>query len=147
MAVQHSKDLIIGRKELAHIAEARLQESRALHAKGHHMGSMFLGGCSLECYLKLAICHTLKLEGLPGAFKTHNLEALILYSGFQHNLHENLPVKRSFDQIVREWGGDGREKLLYRAPEALGKSKAETFTAALWDTNTGVIPWLRNLMS
>jgi len=47
---------------------------------------MFLGGCALECLLKAAICATLKLDGLPAAFKTHDLEALLLYSGFRGEL-------------------------------------------------------------
>lgn len=147
MAVHHSKNLIIGRNDLLGIADARLREAEQLLDKRQYAGAMFIGGCALECYLKVAICMTLKLDGLPTAFKTHNLEALVLYSGFQRDLHEAVSIKKSFDEIVNEWGVDGRESLLYRPPSELDDEKAKRFLDNLLDTAVGVIPWLRKLIS
>ncbi len=147
MGVEHSKNLVIGRNDLLGIADARLREAEQLSGNGQYAGAMFIGGCALECYLKAAICMTLKLEGLPTVFKTHNLEALVLYSGFQHDLHEAVSVKKSFDEIVKVWGVDGRKSLLYRSPSELDDEKAKEFLDSLWDTADGVIPWLRKLLS
>ena len=147
MPVSHSKNLIIRKEDLLEIGAARLRESELMLSDGQHAGSMFLGGCSLECYLKAAVCVTLKLDGLPAAFKTHDLEVLILYSGFQRDLQEEPPVKRSFDDIVAAWGMDGRKSLLYAAPSSVSVEKAKRFHLCLTGMEVGVIPWLRRHLS
>ena len=94
----------------------------------------FLGGCALECCLKVAICVTLKLDGLPAAFKTHDLEALLLYSGFRADLEAQRDIQKSLSAVVEQWRPDGREKLLYGQPSK-------------FDEKTGVLPWLQSRTS
>ena len=145
--VHHSKDFIITRAKLREIAEARLTEAERLYEQEHYACAMFLGGCALECYLKLATCCTLRLDGLPSAFKTHMLEALILYSGFQQDLQGKSTLKAAFDQIVEEWGVDGRQNLLYGSPSQFDRERAARFLTNLRDPRNGVLSWLKNLLS
>ncbi len=146
MAVHHSTHLIIGREALRVLGETGLTESFVLFQAGCYRGAMFAGGCALECFLKLAVCHTLKLDGLPNAFRTHNLEALVMYSGFRSVLYASTPVKQSFQLIVDEWGIDGRENLLYGAPELVDEHRTRDFLDALNGEGAGVIPWLRRML-
>jgi len=147
MTSPHSKKLVIPRDDLAQIAETRMLEADKLFELNLFAGSMFLGGSALECYLKLAICHTLKLDGLPGVFKTHNLEALILYTGFQRDLRSDSRIRDAFDYIVNQWGDDGRKELFYAAPTEFDRIRAEMFLSHLCDPQHGVIPWLKNRLS
>ncbi len=149
MAVYHSKNLVIMRDDLRQIADARLIEYQELLEAQQFAGAMFLGGCALECDLKLAVCLTLKLDGLPTAFKTHDLEALLLYSGYDSLLRnqENGVLKQSFDIILDAWKPDGRETLLYGDPAKRTEKAAKSFMDALRDPKIGVIPWLQEMMS
>ena len=149
MAVSRPKNTIIDREKLRALAEVRLREAEALLEQGLHAGAMFLGGCALECYLKLAICHTLRLGGLPSIFKLHDLEALLLYTGFDATLRgeSNKSIKQSFETILDGWKSDGRETLLYGDPGRLKEKNAKCFLASLRDPKIGVIPWLLEMMS
>lgn len=143
----HSTSLIIPREQLRQLAEARLQESELLFERGCYAGSMFLGGSALECVLKLAICRTLKLGGLPSVFKTHDLDALILYSGYQKDLREHAPLRDAFDRLLDEWGNDGRSTLLYADPSDFDRERANQFLLNLRHPEHGVITWLLNRLS
>lgn len=147
MAVSHSTTLIIAKSELRDVGEARQSEARVLFRKGFYSGAMFLAGCALECYLKVAICKTLKLDGLPSAFKTHDLGALILYSGYQRDMELMPTIKKSYDRILERWRPDGRESLLYYAPNRVSEREAAEFLKCVGDPQTGVIPWLQRMIS
>jgi len=138
---------IISREELSEIAASRYAEAENLFAEGHFAGAMFLGGSSLECYLKLAICVTLRLDGLPGIFKIHDLEGLILCSGFDAELQADHAVKQAFNEVCQEWGKDGRVALLYGSPAEFDQDRAEQFLQNLHDPKCGIIPWLKTRLS
>jgi hypothetical protein len=147
MAPYHSKRLVISRDALLGIAEARALEAQDLIVRKRFSGAIFLGGCALECFLKAAVCTTLKLDGLPEVFKTHDLEALLLYSGLRSDLEARPAVQESFARIVEAWGYDGRDKLLYAEPGAFSKERAKRFMDHLTGKETGVIPWLQSRTS
>ena len=147
MAVHHSTSLGTRRDDLAEIADARLREAELLHERGEYAGAMFLGGCALECCLKVAICVTLKLDGLPAAFKTHDLEALLLYSGFRADLEAQRDIQKSLSAVVEQWRPDGREKLLYGQPSKFDEKTSRHFFQCLNDKKTGVLPWLQSRTS
>ena len=138
---------IISREELSEIAASRYAEAERLFAEGHFAGAMFLGGSALECYLKLAICVTLRLDGLPGIFKIHDFEELFLYSGFDTELKADHVVKEAFDEVRQEWGKDGRATLLYGSPAEFDRERAEQFLQNLQDPKYGIIPWLKTRLS
>ena len=149
MAVSRPRNTVIDREDLRELAEVRLGEAEALLVRGYFAGAMFLGGCALECYLKLAICQTLKLGGLPAIFKLHDLEALFLYSGFDSLLRSenSRAIKQSFDTILDGWKVDGRESLLYGDPTKRKEKDARRFLSAFRDPKIGVIPWLLTMTS
>jgi len=121
--VYHLDNPAITKERLWEIAEARLREAQALLHRGECSGAMFLGGCALECFLKVAICETLRLDGLPGVFKLHHLEALILYSGFRSELEAASSIEESFRAVVQEWKPDGRQSLLYGLPSRIAPAR------------------------
>ncbi|MGD2111113.1 MAG: HEPN domain-containing protein [Phycisphaerae bacterium] len=136
-------ETVIPRDELSEIAASRYAEAERLFAEGHFAGAMFLAGSSLECYLKLAICVTLRLDGLPKIFKIHDFEELFLYSGFDNELKADRVRKQAYDEVRQEWGKDGRATLLYASPEEFDRQRAEQFLRNLHDPECGVIPWLK----
>ena len=151
MADLQPPKFIIKRSELEELAKARLAEAESLFERNQYAGSMFLGGCSLECFLKVGICMALRLEGLPStpgsAFKIHDFEALLLYSGFRAELEEAHDTQRSFVHILDEWKPDGRASLLYGAPSNFDEARSRRFFTCLTDQEIGVIPRLRSRIS
>jgi len=146
VAIHHSTNLVIDRDVLFDLGEVRLRESSIMFGADCFSGAMFAGGCALECFLKAAVCQTLKLEGLPTAFRTHNLEALVMYSGFRSELNSMTDVKLNLQKIVDEWGFDGRETMLYGDPRGIDADRARDFLDALNSEEAGVIPWLRRVL-
>jgi hypothetical protein len=147
MASLKKPKYVITLQELDELADQRRAEANLLLQSEHYSGSMFLGGCSLECLLKAAVCATLRLEGLPVVFKTHDLEALLLYSSFRSELEQEHAIRKSFVGILDEWKSDGREELLYGRPSLLDEHRSKRFFACLNDDETGVFPWLRSRIS
>lgn len=146
MVTPDSKSLI-SRNELRAIAEVRMKEAEHLLERGLFAGAMFLGGCALECFLKLAICCTLKLDELPPVFKTHKLEDLILYTGLQKEMRGSAPLRDAFDLVVDAWKPDGRSTFLYSDPLGFDRKQASQFLSHLRDPEHGVITWLKNRLS
>ena len=77
------------------IAEKRLEEANILFQNNFYDGACYLAGYCIELALKATICRTLDSDTLFTSnaelvrpFKTHNLEALMLYAGLK-NKYEN----------------------------------------------------------
>lgn len=142
MAVHPSTRLVVSKETLQRVAEESIDQAKSLQRAEHYAGAMFAGGHAVECYLKVGICKTLQIEILPPVFKTHDLEALVLYSGFQRDLELTPLVKSSFDKIREVWGKTGRDSLLYQSSVSWTKKKADEFFTWLLNEEYGVIPWL-----
>ena len=148
MPVRLSKQPIISRDDLRAIAETRLREAETLSHGGHYAGAVYLAGYAVECLLKMAICVTLKWEGLRGTFKTHDLEGLLLHSGFDGELRSSEGVIDSFAKIVQIWAveekseKDGTRNVRYSRPESIDQQTARRFLDCVNDPKTGVAPWL-----
>lgn|GEM_PF-5788650 len=82
MAPQLSTKPIVLREVLAELVSARLSEAKVLVGAGHPAAAIYLAGYAVECCLKVAICKTLGWDALRGTFRTHDLESLMLHSGF-----------------------------------------------------------------
>jgi len=76
--------------ELDRIAQARLEDAKALLAAGRHDGATYLCGYAIEVALKARICRTLNWLEFPSSvgefhayrsFQTHELEVLLHLSG------------------------------------------------------------------
>lgn len=76
--------------ELDLIAEARLNDGKALYAAGLYDSASYLCGYAVEVGLKARICRILNWQGFPStsgewqsyrSFQTHDLEVLLRLSG------------------------------------------------------------------
>jgi HEPN domain-containing protein len=76
--------------ELDRIAQARLEDAKALLATGRHDGAIYLCGYAVEVALKARICRALNWPDFPTtksefqaykSFQTHELDVLLRLSG------------------------------------------------------------------
>ncbi len=76
--------------ELNRIAQARLDDAKALLTAGRHDGATYLCGYAVEVALKARICRTLNWSEFPStggefqayrSFQTHELDVLLRLSG------------------------------------------------------------------
>jgi hypothetical protein len=83
---------MIARSDMRRIAQARLQDARALRDRGRYDGAVYLCGYAVEIALKARICLTLKWSGFPEtnkefegmqSFRTHNLDLLLNLCGVE----------------------------------------------------------------
>lgn len=147
MAIKLSTKSIISQEALREIGEARLEESKALLDAGFYAGSVYLGGCSVECYLKVAVCVTLGWDKLFATFKVHDLEGLLLYSGFNARLRADADVADSFAKIRMLWRIEGNDDVRYRRPAEFDEPIAKRFLQYVSDPTMGVVSWLRIVTS
>ncbi len=140
MPISLSREKLVTVPELSELAESRLSEARVLLREGHFAASVYLAGYSVECCLKAAICRSLDWERLLGLFKTHDLEGLLLYSGFDRQLRADPAILRSFTEIIANWSEETR----YTAPSSIDRRKAEEFLRWVVDPKVGVLTWLQD---
>lgn len=139
---------IVPRATLEQLAEARMREAQALLRVGEYAGAVYLAGYALECYLKVAICARLDWESLLATFKTHDLERLLLFTGLEKRLKDDVSVWLNFKRVVGLWSdGSGNPSVRYRHPEEILKSTAEEFLDWLTVVPEGLIPWLQKAIS
>jgi HEPN domain-containing protein len=148
MSPKLSKQPIISLNDLAQVGDERLRESKVLLEAGCYAGAIYVGGYAVECYLKAAICHRLQWEKLLGTFKTHDLEALLLYTGLASELEGEILVDENFRQVVGMWNDkNGEVAIRYRDPKDMDMKTASTFLDCLLGVPGGLIPWLRKAIS
>ncbi len=140
MPIVLSREKLVTAPELITLAESRLEEARVLLREGHYAGAVYLAGYSIECCLKAAICKSLDWERLLGLFKTHDLEGLLLYSGFDRQLRSDPILLRSFTEIIANWSEETR----YTAPDSIDRQRAEEFLGWVIDSKVGVVTWLQS---
>ena len=113
--------------ELDQIAEARLEDGKALLAAGRFDGATYVCGYAVEVGLKARICQTLNWSEFPStgdefnayrSFQTHKLEVLLRLSGQEERVKE-----RHFDlwSAVAVWNVESR----YNPVGAIQKANAE----------------------
>ena len=102
-----SRERVITRDVLREIAESRLDEAKALLDTGHFGAGVYLAGYAVECYLKVAVCFTLRWDALLATFRVHDLEGLLLYSGFDRELRANTRVYDNFAKVQAIWKMEG----------------------------------------
>jgi len=84
--------------DLDKIAQARLDDAKALLAAGRHDGATYLCGYGVEVALKARICRVLDWAGFPStggefqgyqSFRTHDLEVLLHLSGQEQRIKQS----------------------------------------------------------
>lgn len=138
-----TKRPIIRREELEALVALRLQEADALRGAGCFLAVVYLSGYAVECQLKAAICHTLGWDELRGTFQTHDLELLMLHSGFHAQLHAEPEVAASFVKIQELWS----ENLRYSNPTMFDEQTAALFSDWVRHPERGIVPWLQGKTS
>lgn len=146
MVAQLSGSKVVKRDDLRALVETRLAEAGVLRTNGFCLGAVYLAGYAVECQLKLAICHTLGWDELRGTFKTHNLELLMLHSGFDSNLQAEPEVVRSFATIREIWTLES-DSLRYRNPQSIDEGTADLFIECIYHPEKGLLPWLQRMIS
>jgi glutamate synthase domain-containing protein 2 len=129
----------IRREVLLRLADARAEEFDILRAAGRYAAAVYLGGYVLELLLKCAACRSLNLEALPVELQTHDLEVLLLFSGFQTTLETVPEVHTSFRRIQSRWS----QALRYADPVEISRRDCDDMAVRLFDPNHGVASWLR----
>ncbi len=123
-----------------------MAEAGVLRANGLYAGAVYLGGYAVECYLKAAICHTLGWDQLRGTFKTHDLESLMLHSGFDAELRGHPQLVEYFAKICETWALERADNVRYRCPTDDDEGTAKRFFEWVEDPDRGIVPWLRKMM-
>ncbi len=148
MSPKLSKQPIISLNDLEQVGDERLREAKALLEAGCFAGAIYVGGYAVECYLKAAICRRLNWDHLLGAFKTHDLAGLLLYTGLASELEDEILVYLNFRKIVGLWNDDrGEIAVRYRDPSNVDGDTARTFMDCLLEVPEGLIPWLQKATS
>lgn len=110
---------MIAISDLRKTAREYLRAAKLLRTRRSYDASVYLCGYAVEIALKARICYTLKwTTGFPqtakefsqkASLKTHDLEALLDYTGLQHHIRSSDPGGLFRDwSVVSEWGPEER---------------------------------------
>lgn len=125
-----------------HVAAAdRLLDAEALLAAGRYAAAIAMGVYSLEIYLKVRICQTLKLPALPKLFEIHDLDGLLVMTGLQASRNAaSQAVRDNWDDIMDM--ADLINDLRYRPAANWIQADAQAFLQKFRDPPDGVLPWI-----
>jgi enhancing lycopene biosynthesis protein 2 len=110
--------LVLTRKELRDIIQARLDDADALHVAGRYDGAIYLCGYAVELSLKCRICITLRWAGFPSSkkefekyqsLKTHTLDVLLSLSGYEKKIKNNATTLAAWSDVA-SWDPEARYK-------------------------------------
>jgi hypothetical protein len=123
---------MIARGDMRRIAQARLQDARALRDRGRYDGAVYLCGYAIEIALKTRICQTLRWPGFPEtsrefegkqSFRTHDLALLLNLCGIETLVRSRYAAEWS---IVSKWVPE----LRYQVVGSTTRSDADDMLAA-----------------
>jgi hypothetical protein len=94
----------------------------------------------VEARLKFKICEVLKLNQLPLVLKTHDLDALAIFAGLLDELKGLPKVYANFTKI-----NDLHKevKWRYKTSDPLHHADSDILNECLFNSNDGVITWLK----
>jgi hypothetical protein len=121
------------------LADARADEFDLLRRAGRYATAAYLAGYVLGLLLKCAVCKSLRLLALPVELQTHDVEVLLLFSGFQAELEQAPTVHDSFLRIKSKWSRGMR----YADPSAITGRDCDDMAKWLFDPVCGIVPWLK----
>lgn len=135
------------RIELKRLCILRLKEVKVLYDKKLYDGASYLAGYVIELALKARICKILDSDyivsgNLGRAFKTHNLEELLLLSGLSNKFSLEMSENRDLQvnwSVVLSWN----ESFRYLPVGSSSKSDIEDLINAIEDPENGVLTWIK----
>ncbi len=110
--------------ELDRIAQARLDDAKALLAAGRHDGATYLCGYAVEVALKARICRVLNWPEFPStggefqayrSFQTHELDVLLRLSGQEGKVKQQYFADWN---TVAVWKSESRYNVVGTAQQA-----------------------------
>ena len=114
--------------ELQRIAQARLDDAKALLSAGRFDGATYLCGYAIELALKFRICQILNWPEFPStrgdfqdyrSFQTHDLDVLLHLSGQEARIKRDQFTEWS---IVAEWDPEVRYSVVGNVLQATAES-------------------------
>lgn len=142
------------------MAYQRIDEAKVLLASGYSDGAFYLVGYAVELMLKWRICKLFGIDNLFSAsqesssaigngvselrktFKTHDLLALLLYSGlktkFDAEKSGNLTLLKVHSLVMTEW----KESIRYMPCGHTETSDVEIVLTLISDQENGFLKWI-----
>ena len=135
------RELVIPESALRSITDTRLRDFVVLWQGGQHHTAIYVAGYAVEACLKLGICRTLKVPNLPTIFEYHELESLLFFSGYDHELRDDKKLIESFNDINDLWNVEMR----YSDPSTSSIDHNTCVNVNKWlnDSAVGLVPWFR----
>lgn len=110
--------------ELRQMANARLEDARALHDAEHYDAAMYLCGYGVELALKARICETLGWIEFPESrnefqdyrsLQTHDLDVLLDFSGIHNRVRNEY---KDLWEVASKWSHNWRYRPIESASES-----------------------------
>lgn len=125
------------------LALERLDDAQALLSAKRYSGAYYLAGYGLECALKACIARRTKRHAFPprdaSKYYVHDLEKLLDAAELRKELDQERKSQPDFDNnwtLVKDWNEEARYQNHSRV-------EARDLLAAILDSNSGVLQWLR----
>jgi HEPN domain-containing protein len=129
------------RQDLQELAEVRLKDARVLLDAGRFSGAYYVAGYVVECALKACIAKQFHEHEFPDLQKvkqiyTHGYDTLVRVAGLDLATELRSEQFAANWELVKKW----TEKSRY---ETCDDARARALIAAISDTESGVLQWLR----
>jgi len=122
----------------------RLKDADALYDAFRYSSAIAMAIYAVEIRLKVKICHHLELKELPKAFKTHDLDGLLVFAGLHRRLNsrseQSRRVKESWKILLRY--SKELDTMRYLPDDHFSQQQADSVLASLRDSSKGVLPWI-----
>jgi hypothetical protein len=125
--------------EFAQLAKDRKEDFEALREKSRWTASVYIGPYIVETRLKFKVCETLKLAQLPAVLKTHDIFALVIFSGLLDELKKLPKVYKNLMKIHRLHKDTAWR---YKTAEPLHHGASNNLNDWLFNPKDGVMTWL-----
>jgi HEPN domain-containing protein len=135
----------LGRFELQHIANAKVDDARLLFENGRYSNSYYLFGFGIEIALKARIARVFQAETIPDRkfvsdIYTHDLDKLVSLAQLAGELGSARKESPQFDaywSTASDWSEQSRYDMI-------DVFRATALKNAVLDPDQGIMQWLRN---
>lgn len=135
----------MNKAELEQLPGVRIREAQLLLDHRANNGAYYLAGYSVECAIKVCICHKVQACDFPNKklaqdSHSHRLTELIKVAGLQDAL---VHYEKAYPLFMLNWLSVKDWTETSRYDVNIGRVKAADLVAAITDQEPGVLPWLK----
>ena len=132
------------RSDFQQLAEIRAKEAQSLFDQEQYDGAYYLAGYAVECALKACIAKRMRQyefpdKNLANKVFTHNLASLVQLASLEIELgtatQSNPDLGKNWN-TAKDWSEEARYDRYVR-------QKAKDLVIAVLDSESGILPWLR----